>query len=82
MITDQDYRNRYLFKDLAPMLPYPDDWYASGALVKDWTIAGLAARIGVPAAALNATISRFNGHARGQGPRSTPRRQYVRQVLR
>ncbi|WP_328478139.1 3-oxosteroid 1-dehydrogenase [Actinoplanes sp. NBC_00393] len=64
MITDQDYRNRYLFKDLAPLLPYPDAWYASGALVKDWTIGGLAAKIGVPAAALRATIERSNAQAR------------------
>jgi 3-oxosteroid 1-dehydrogenase len=69
MITDQDYRNRYLFKDLAPLLPYPDDWYSSGALVKDWTLAGLAAKIGVPAAALSATVSRFNSQARaGRDP--------------
>ncbi|MDI6097430.1 3-oxosteroid 1-dehydrogenase [Actinoplanes sp. NEAU-A12] len=69
MITDQDYRNRYLFKDLAPLLPYPDDWYASGALVKDWTLAGLAAKIGVPAAALRATVDRFNAQARaGRDP--------------
>jgi 3-oxosteroid 1-dehydrogenase len=60
MITDQDYRNRYLFKDLAPLLPYPDGWYAA----KDWTISGLASKIGVPAAALKATVDRFNGQAR------------------
>ncbi|MFC7528523.1 3-oxosteroid 1-dehydrogenase [Actinoplanes sp. GCM10030250] len=69
MVTDQDYRNRYLFKDLAPLLPYPDAWYSSGALVKDWTIAGLAAKIGVPAAALRATIDRSNAQARsGRDP--------------
>ncbi|MEU4691620.1 3-oxosteroid 1-dehydrogenase [Actinoplanes sp. NPDC023714] len=64
MITDQDYRNRYLFKETAPLLPYPQAWYDSGAVVKDWTIAGLAAKIGVPAAALRATIERSNAQAR------------------
>jgi 3-oxosteroid 1-dehydrogenase len=64
MINDQNYRNRYLFRDLAPLLPFPDDWYAAGAVFKDWSIAGLAAKIGVPAGALSATVSRFNGFAR------------------
>lgn len=64
MVTDQRYRNRYLFKDLSPALPYPEDWYRSGALVKDWTIEGLAAKIGVPPANLRATVTRFNAMAR------------------
>jgi 3-oxosteroid 1-dehydrogenase len=64
MVTDQKYRNRYLFKDVSPALPYPDSWYSSGALHRDWTIEGLATKIGVPPAALRATITRFNGMAR------------------
>ncbi|GIE94320.1 3-oxosteroid 1-dehydrogenase [Paractinoplanes rishiriensis] len=64
MVTDQEYRNRYLFKTTSPLLPYPDSWYASGAVHRDWTIEGLATRIGVPAAALRATIERFNAQAR------------------
>jgi len=64
MVTDQQYRNRYLFKDVTPLLPYPDSWYASGALQRDWTIEGLAGKIGVPAAALRATVDRFNAQAR------------------
>jgi 3-oxosteroid 1-dehydrogenase len=63
LIFDQNYRNRYLFKDVAATLPFPDDWYAGGALFKASTIAGLAARTGLPAAALQATITRFNGFA-------------------
>ena len=63
MIIDQNYRNRYLFKDLSPTLPFPDSWYAAGAVFKSSTVAGLAAKIGVPAAALSATVSRFNGFA-------------------
>jgi 3-oxosteroid 1-dehydrogenase len=63
LIFDQNYRNRYLFRDVAPALPFPDEWYSSGAVVKDLTVAGLARKIGVPASALGATVSRFNGFA-------------------
>ena len=64
LIFDQNYRNRYLFRDVAPALPLPDSWYAAGAVFRDFTIAGLADRIGVPAGDLAATVSRFNGFAR------------------
>jgi 3-oxosteroid 1-dehydrogenase len=64
MITDQRYRNRYLFKETAPALPYPAAWYENGSVVKDWTLDGLAAKIGVPPANLRATVSRFNAMAR------------------
>lgn len=63
MVIDQNYRNRYLFKDLTPMLPFPDSWYQAGAVVKSSTIQGLAQKMGVPAANLQSTISRFNGFA-------------------
>jgi 3-oxosteroid 1-dehydrogenase len=64
MITDQGYRNRYLFKETAPALPLPAEWYANGAVVQDWTLDGLAAKIGVPKTALRATVDRFNAMAR------------------
>ncbi|WP_030678079.1 3-oxosteroid 1-dehydrogenase [Streptomyces cellulosae] len=60
LITDQNYRNRYLFKDVAPTFPFPDDWYTSGAAHKEWTLDALAAAIGVPGPALRATVGRFN----------------------
>ncbi|WP_198543049.1 3-oxosteroid 1-dehydrogenase [Pseudofrankia sp. BMG5.36] len=63
MIVDQNYRNRYLFRDVAPLLPFPDSWYNSGAVFKASTIQGLAAKIGVPGSALASTVSRFNGFA-------------------
>jgi 3-oxosteroid 1-dehydrogenase len=63
LIVDQNYRNRYLFADIAPALPLPDGWYQSGAVVKNWSLDGLASAIGVPAAALKATVSRFNNQA-------------------
>ncbi|MDQ1644536.1 MAG: 3-oxosteroid 1-dehydrogenase [Cryptosporangiaceae bacterium] len=64
MISDQGYRSRYLFQEIAPGLPYPAEWYSSGAVFQDWTIEGLAAKIGVPAAGLRASITRFNAMAR------------------
>lgn len=63
MIVDQRYRNRYLFRDKAPILPLPQAWFDSGAAFKDNTWEGLAAKIGVPAASLKDTIQRFNTFA-------------------
>ncbi|WP_330302165.1 MULTISPECIES: 3-oxosteroid 1-dehydrogenase [unclassified Streptomyces] len=63
LIVDQNYRNRYLFKDVAPTFTFPDAWYTSGAAHKAWTLDALATAIGVPAAALRTTVSRFNGLA-------------------
>ncbi|MGW7208247.1 3-oxosteroid 1-dehydrogenase [Streptomyces sp. NPDC054837] len=64
LITDQNYRNRYLFKDLAPTFVLPDDWYSSGAAKKAWSLDALATAIGVPPAALRTTVDRFNSLAR------------------
>ncbi|GAA2208783.1 3-oxosteroid 1-dehydrogenase [Nonomuraea monospora] len=63
LIVDQNYRNKYLFRDVAPLLPLPDAWFDSGAAYKAWTVEQLAAKIGVPQAALRGTINRFNGFA-------------------
>ncbi|NUW40262.1 3-oxosteroid 1-dehydrogenase [Nonomuraea rhodomycinica] len=63
LIVDQNYRNKYLFKDIAPLLPFPDSWYDSGAVFKAATVELLAQKIGVPQAALRATVNRFNGFA-------------------
>jgi 3-oxosteroid 1-dehydrogenase len=63
LIVDQNYRDRYLFQEQAPLLPLPQSWYDAGAVFQAPTIAGLAAAIGVPAANLEATITRFNGFA-------------------
>jgi 3-oxosteroid 1-dehydrogenase len=64
LIVDQNYRNRYLFKDVAPTLPFPQAWYDSGAVHKAWTLDALAGSIGVPAGALRTTVDRFNSLAR------------------
>ncbi|MFC4588474.1 3-oxosteroid 1-dehydrogenase [Sphaerisporangium corydalis] len=63
LITDQQYRDRYLFKDVPPLLPLPEEWYQSGAAFKAVTLDQLAGKIGVPAAALRSTVARFNGFA-------------------
>ncbi|MFC4009314.1 3-oxosteroid 1-dehydrogenase [Nonomuraea purpurea] len=69
LITDQNYRNRYLFKDIAPLLPLPDSWYDGGAVHKAWTVEQLAEKIGVPPTALRGTINRFNTFAQnGKDP--------------
>ena len=63
LITDQNYRNRYLFRDVLPALPFPDAWYQSGAVFTAWSIEDLATKIGVPPAALRTSVNRFNGFA-------------------
>ncbi|MFE2421786.1 3-oxosteroid 1-dehydrogenase [Streptomyces hokutonensis] len=63
LIVDQNYRNRYLFRDVLPTFAFPDDWYSSGAAHKAWTWDALATSIGVPAAALRSTVTRFNSLA-------------------
>jgi 3-oxosteroid 1-dehydrogenase len=63
LVVDQNYRNRYLFKDILPTFPIPNDWLSSGAAHRASTIDGLAASIGVPAATLKATVNRFNSQA-------------------
>ncbi|MGV9366207.1 3-oxosteroid 1-dehydrogenase [Amycolatopsis sp. NPDC003731] len=64
LIVDQNYRNRYLFRDIAPLLPFPDAWYSAGAVFKASSVQGLATQIGVPSAVLKSTVDRFNGFAR------------------
>ncbi|MFI8229907.1 3-oxosteroid 1-dehydrogenase [Streptomyces sp. NPDC085900] len=69
LIVDQNYRNRYLFKDVAPTFTFPDSWYSSGAVRKAWTLDALATAVGIPAAALRATVDRFNSQAlQGKDP--------------
>ncbi|MHA5047634.1 3-oxosteroid 1-dehydrogenase [Streptomyces sp. SD15] len=63
LIVDQNYRNRYLFKDVLPTFTFPDAWYTSGAAHKAWTLDALAAQIGIPAPALRSTVNRFNALA-------------------
>ena len=61
MIIDQRYRNRYVFAGVPPRRPFPGRWYKAGVVVRADSVAELAEKIGVPAAALSATVERFNG---------------------
>ena len=63
-VFDHTYRHKY---PVGPLLPLVPDWAQNGmvktVLKKGRTIAELAADMGVDAAALEATIARFNSHA-------------------
>jgi 3-oxosteroid 1-dehydrogenase len=63
MIMDQRYRNRYLFAGLSPRQPFPGRWYKYGTVCRADTLGKLAAKIKVPADALEETVIRFNGFA-------------------
>jgi 3-oxosteroid 1-dehydrogenase len=63
LIVDQNYRNKYLFRDILPLLPFPDAWYSAGAVFKASSIQALGSAIGVPPATLKSTVDRFNGFA-------------------
>ncbi|MGN6609068.1 MAG: 3-oxosteroid 1-dehydrogenase [Jatrophihabitans sp.] len=64
MIFDQRYRNRYVFAGLQPRQKLPGRWYKAGIVTRAATLRELAEKIGVPADALEATVTRFNGFAR------------------
>ena len=65
MVFDGRYRHKY---PLGPVLPLVPDWMlprqVRSILHKAWDIASLARRIGVPAEALQATVTHFNAGAR------------------
>jgi 3-oxosteroid 1-dehydrogenase len=64
MITDQRYRNRYVFTGMPPRKPLPRRWYKSGAVFRADSLADLAGQIGVSADGLAKTIEKFNEFAR------------------
>ncbi len=63
LITDQRYRNNYVFAGLPPRKSLPRRWYAAGTVFRAPTLAGLAGQIGLPADGLEQTVQRFNGFA-------------------
>jgi len=68
-VMDAKARARYPFAQILPQLPFPGSFYRSGLVHRADSIAELAEAIGVPAAALTATVQRFNGFARdGKDP--------------
>ncbi|MEY9934602.1 3-oxosteroid 1-dehydrogenase [Catenulispora sp. GP43] len=63
LIIDQNFRDRYVFRDILPTLPFPDSWYQNGSVCKDLTLWGLAGQIGVSPSVLTNTVAHFNGLA-------------------
>jgi 3-oxosteroid 1-dehydrogenase len=64
LITDQRYRNNYLFAGLPPRKSLPRRWFAAGVVFRAATLPELADQIGVSADGLAETVARFNGFAR------------------
>ena len=63
LVTDQRYRDSYVFAGLPPGKRLPRRWYAVGAVVQAPAVAELAGQIGVDAAGLAVTIAKFNEFA-------------------
>jgi 3-oxosteroid 1-dehydrogenase len=63
LITDQRYRNSYVFAGLPPRKPLPRRWYRAGAVHRAPTVAELAGQVDVDPAALAKTVARFNEFA-------------------
>jgi len=63
LITDQRYRDSYVFAGLPPGRPLPRRWYAAGAVVQAPAIAELAGQACLDPAGLAATVARFNEFA-------------------
>jgi 3-oxosteroid 1-dehydrogenase len=64
MITDQRYRNRYVFTGIPPRKPLPRRWFRSGVVFKADSLAFLADQIGISADGLAKTVHKFNDFAR------------------
>ncbi|WP_146360739.1 FAD-binding protein [Arthrobacter yangruifuii] len=61
LVFDARHARRYLFNAL---LQGRAEWKKQGLLLQDESITGLAEKMGVPPAALQATVERFNGFAK------------------
>jgi 3-oxosteroid 1-dehydrogenase len=64
LVFDQQYRDRYIFAGLQPGQRLPRKWLESDVVVSADTLEALAAKIGISADELAATVQRFNGFAR------------------
>ncbi len=64
LITDQRYRNRYVFGGIPPRKPLPRRWFRSGVVFKAGALADLASQIGISADGLAKTVRKFNDFAR------------------
>jgi len=64
LVTDQRYRDSYVFAGLPPRRPLPRRWYAAGTVFRAGALAELANQVGISAEGLAETVRRFNGFAR------------------
>jgi 3-oxosteroid 1-dehydrogenase len=64
MVTDQRYRNRYVFTGIPPRKPLPRRWFRSGVVFKADSLALLADQIGISADGLAKTVQKFNDFAK------------------
>jgi 3-oxosteroid 1-dehydrogenase len=62
-VMDAKARARYPFAQVLPGVGFSKGYYESGVIHRAATVAELAGSIGVPAAALTATVERWNGFA-------------------
>jgi 3-oxosteroid 1-dehydrogenase len=62
-VVDQEHVDRYGFAATRPGKEIAAEWLDSGAIVRADSLADLAATIGVPAAALEATVEEWNASA-------------------
>jgi 3-oxosteroid 1-dehydrogenase len=62
-VMDAKARARYPFAQVLPGVPFSKAYYEAGVIHRADTLEALAASIGVPADALSATVSRWNGFA-------------------
>lgn len=63
LITDQRYRDTYVFAGLPPRRPLPRRWYRAGAVCQAPSLASLGEQIGADAPSLAKTVARFNEFA-------------------
>ena len=63
LVTDQRYRNRYIFAGLPPRKPLPRRWYRAGAVFRAPSLPELAEQVGVDPGGLAKTVTRFNEFA-------------------
>lgn len=64
MIFDSRAKRRYTFFKCPPLVPFPRRWIRSGAIQRATTLRELADKMGLPPAALEATVQRHNELAR------------------
>ncbi|MGA6208882.1 FAD-binding protein [Nocardia testacea] len=64
LVFDGRAKNRYPIGGIMPGQKFPADWLSSGLVRSAATVGELADAIGVPAAALEATVRRYNDAAR------------------